>query len=353
MKMFKNKILEEVKSGLLTGMLPTQSIEALDKLPPVTWNGKQMPYALWCQAISFFRDVYKEHKSEAVARLYYDDIEGWSVGVFPQTVSGASADEIKDDPGIPACNAEVSGVQIGTIHSHSSMGAFQSGKDLADEKTVDGLHITIGKLDDAIVDIHSRVMLRGMEFPAPSLLEWIQGPSWTKKVPKACLSILGDWSLSHDLPAVAVPKQWMDRVKEPSYGNFDCAGHGNIWDFRGAQKSDFAPNGSSNFGCTDSRGQAMLSTTGEQLICDALAPIVRGQYPLSIEESLLELLTEVEAAVEEEKNSSGDLETDGLTPCLACGGTGLNSKGKICHVCRGFQEITNDEPDKLLESYAN
>lgn len=349
MKMFKDRILEEVKNGLLTGMLPTQSIEALDKLPPVAWNGKRMPYPLWCQVVSFFRDVYKARKSEAVVRLYYDDVKGWSVGVFPQTVSMASADEIKDDPDIPACNAEVFGVQIGTIHSHSSMGAFQSGKDLNDEKTVDGLHITLGKFDEAVIDIHSRVMLRGMEFPAPNLLEWIQGPPWTEKVPKACVEVLGGWSLSHDLPAVAVPKLWMDRVKEPSYGNFNCAGYGSARNSGSAQGSAFAPYKSPYFGNTPYPDQAALSATEEQLICDMLASYVRLHYPKSIEEALLEILEEVEAAVEEENRKDASL----LTPCVACRGTGTSSRGGVCPVCRGFREAMNDEPKELIESYAN
>ena len=240
-------------------------------------------------------------------------------------------------------------MQIGTIHSHSSMGAFQSGKDLNDEKTVDGLHITLGKFDEAVIDIHSRVMLRGMEFPAPNLLEWIQGPPWTEKVPKACVEVLGGWSLSHDLPAVAVPKLWMDRVKEPSYGNFNCAGYGSARNSGSAQGSAFAPYKSPYFGNTPYPDQAALSATEEQLICDMLASYVRLHYPKSIEEALLEILEEVEAAVEEENRKDASL----LTPCVACRGTGTSSRGGVCPVCRGFREAMNDEPKELIESYAN
>jgi hypothetical protein len=188
-----------------------------------------------------------------------------------------------------------------------------------------------------------------MEFPAPNLLEWIQGPSWTEKVPKACLGALGDWSLSHDLPAACVPKQWMARVKEPSYGNFNCAGYGNVWNSGGAQGSALASYKSPYFGNTTYPDQAALSATEEQLICDMLASYVRLHYPKSIEEALLEILEEVEAAVEEENRKNAGI----LTPCTACEGTGKNSKGGVCRVCRGFREVMNDEPKELLESYAN
>ena len=48
---------------------------------------------------------------------------------------------------------------IGSIHSHQGASAFQSGTDSNDEITFPGLHITIGKIMQAIPDIHVRMQV--------------------------------------------------------------------------------------------------------------------------------------------------------------------------------------------------
>jgi hypothetical protein len=351
MKMYKDKLLEEVKGGLLSGMLPTQTVETLAELPPVAWNGKLMPWTMWCQVISFFREVYRVHKSEAVVRLYYAQKEGWSLGVFPQTVNGAAADEIKDDPDIKTCNKEVRGVQLGTIHSHSSMAAFQSGKDLSDEQAVDGLHITVGKFDEATLDIHSRVMLRRIEFPKPNLLAWIQGPPWVEAIPKACKGALSDWTLTHDIPTVAFSTFWMGRVKEQSFGEFNAAGFGSVWN-NPAADSYKHPLGNASMGLFH---QVELSTVEQQQVCDLLAPFVRRAYPSSIEDSLSDVLAEVEEAVAAEREMSVtalSASNPRLVSCTACGGSGETPKGDACPACRGFGNVVR-ETQEPLDRYAN
>ena len=50
---------------------------------------------------------------------------------------------------------------IGTVHSHAGMSAFHSGVDDADEKTFDGLHITLGNMNDDDISISASIVANG------------------------------------------------------------------------------------------------------------------------------------------------------------------------------------------------
>lgn len=221
LQIFKGQVLEAFSGSLFKGFLPSTKVEEVTTLPAIDWQGRKMPWLAYQQIVSFFRMVYKEHKAEAVVELLYDEDDKsspWHIGAFPQEVTGGSVKVLKEDPDYAEALAEVRGVVVGSIHSHSSMAAFQSGVDLADEKKTDGLHITLGKLDEKKLDIHVRVMARGNEYPLPDLTDWIHMPAWVTNLPKPLQKSAAEYALAHcETDEGLVPEAWMARVKKPVY----------------------------------------------------------------------------------------------------------------------------------------
>jgi len=56
-------------------------------------------------------------------------------------------------------------IRMGTIHSHADMAAFHSGIDIDDEKSFDGLHITVGNLGEEIPSLVASIVVNGTRFP--------------------------------------------------------------------------------------------------------------------------------------------------------------------------------------------
>lgn len=208
---YKGQVMQEVKDGLVQGLFPirTEKLEEVTVLPSPKFLGKRMPVLLWGQVIAFFRAVFKKHASEAVVRLFYNETtQAWSIGVAAQTATGASVTETETVAG--------DGFEIGTIHSHARMSAFQSGTDKSDEKA--GLHITVGKFDEPQIDTHARFVRAGVTYDV-DLADWIEFPDFN--VPaglKVQLSpIIAKWVLTHADEKVEFPKEWLDKISEHSY----------------------------------------------------------------------------------------------------------------------------------------
>ena len=121
------------------------------RLPP-------LPATLLAEAVAFFREVFEKHKAEAVILIYYHlRDERYELKVPKQKVAGGHCEyEIGPTP---------SGyLRVGTIHSHASAEAFHSELDDLDEIHDDGLHITVGNLDQNISLSYSLVV-DGRRFP--------------------------------------------------------------------------------------------------------------------------------------------------------------------------------------------
>jgi len=71
---------------------------------------------------------------------------------------------------------------IGSIHSHGNMSAFHSTIDHMDEAHFDGLHITIGDVDDQFISISASVMANGYRFMV-SPTEYIDGLNLVEYTP--------------------------------------------------------------------------------------------------------------------------------------------------------------------------
>jgi hypothetical protein len=81
---------------------------------------------------------------------------------------------------------------MGTVHHHCNANAFQSGTDHGNEATIVGIHLTVGKLSEPTLDIHSRLSMKfvgemaddgsvirpGTQhfYESPDLTDWFQLP---------------------------------------------------------------------------------------------------------------------------------------------------------------------------------
>jgi len=129
--------------GLIDALVPVKSISILNNVKPyVRMKIPKIPSKVFTRVVSFFKNVYRLHHSEAVVMLYLEtDSKKYYIHVPPQKVSGASV-EYERNVSFPGKTL------VGTIHSHSNFGAFHSGTDKDDEKGFDGIHITVGNLGE-------------------------------------------------------------------------------------------------------------------------------------------------------------------------------------------------------------
>jgi hypothetical protein len=155
------------------------------------WSGPPIPPEVWGQILSFFQWSYDLTHSEAQARLFINPrTRTWVGWVFPQerslgmqTVEIDGEEKNRQRSALPGA-AEL--IPLGTVHHHCSMGAFQSSGDRHDEKTQDGLHITIGSLDREAYDIHARFSLAGFFFDKLDLsVFWNIGDAVKALIPKS------------------------------------------------------------------------------------------------------------------------------------------------------------------------
>lgn len=138
-------------------MTKVDSISELPELEDERYLKLRMPkiqFGMLLEAWEFFRKVNEEHSSEAIVILCHDDNVGFYLSVPKQKVSGASLDYDME---------EMKNV-IGTIHSHNTMSAFHSGTDHSDEQKFDGVHITLGNVDESFPSISCSIMKNGQRF---------------------------------------------------------------------------------------------------------------------------------------------------------------------------------------------
>lgn len=144
------------------------------------YAGPPIPPAVWNQVLSFFKWTYDTTKSESQVRLYVNhELRQWAAWAFPQEArTGMSAREVQGpefDKQRALFKCEEGWFYFGTVHHHCSAGAFQSGTDFNNEESQDGLHITVGKMDSPVYDIHCRFYLNKNHFTPDMSLFWDVG----------------------------------------------------------------------------------------------------------------------------------------------------------------------------------
>jgi PRTRC genetic system protein A len=155
----KDGILLKKKVGLMESISKVDKISILGDLKPhAKLHIEKIPGPVFAKIYSFFKEVYKEFYSECVALLYYNPkTKKYKTFIPNQEVSGASLDYVKD-------RTFKDHVLMCSIHSHASMSAFHSGTDSDDEKSFDGLHITLGKMNQDVIDISASIVANGTRF---------------------------------------------------------------------------------------------------------------------------------------------------------------------------------------------
>lgn len=154
----KNGIYLKKTLDLIESLTPVDKISFLEDVQTFAkMKIPKLPTKLFANILGFFRDVYKLYSSESIALLYYNKSDkSYKVFIPEQEVSGASL-SYKTDQTIK------DHLLVGSIHSHASMSAFHSGTDVHDEEKFDGLHITIGKVNDnEFFDVCGSIAVNGM-----------------------------------------------------------------------------------------------------------------------------------------------------------------------------------------------
>jgi len=166
------------------------------------WRGPKMTKAEWDKILSFFLWTQKEYKSESQVRLFVHPKLGWKAWAFPQQGNtGMTSKEIETEDTKKQRQEHIPEgyIAFGTVHHHCSSSAFQSGTDEADEKNQSGLHITVGKLEDKKLDIHTRMYISGHKFE-PDMSEFWQ---LDESVIAESKQVSSKWGIEIDLDRVA------------------------------------------------------------------------------------------------------------------------------------------------------
>lgn len=186
------------------------------------YTGPKFSSEMWHQILSFFRWTHKEMDSESQVRLYVNQaLKRWGAWAFPQEArTGMSARELptqetpeKAKERFAYWNSEPSDdwLYFGTVHHHCSASAFQSSTDEQNEWNQDGLHITVGKMDQERHDLHARLYLDGNCFEPDMSRFWEIDADLEKRVPASMLSEVAAFEMCEKV-VVNFPDAWRTNV---------------------------------------------------------------------------------------------------------------------------------------------
>jgi hypothetical protein len=155
----KEGIFLKKKMGVMESIAPVKNISILESVASMArMHIPPIPGPTFAKTVSFFREVYKEYYGESIVLIFFNE-ETEKYKMFPPSQK-VTAGSLEYNRGIT-----IEGwTMIGTIHSHGSMSAFHSGVDDDDEKTFDGLHITVGNVKDEEVSISASIVSNGHRF---------------------------------------------------------------------------------------------------------------------------------------------------------------------------------------------
>lgn len=196
------------------------------------WTGPKIPREEWNKVLAFFRWTYNEHKSESQVKMFVNHVtKEWKAWAFPQRAkTGMTAVEIpatlNDSEEIKEQRRQFKESEgwtyFGTVHHHCSSSAFQSGTDEHNERDQDGLHITVGKIDEDQFDIHHRTYIGGFKMLMVKLTDFwdvepeiASLPQNIQKMLKSNVELLAMGQMGTPPPAgCEFPQQWRDNVIE-------------------------------------------------------------------------------------------------------------------------------------------
>lgn len=213
-------------AGLMSCVLTHKVSQTTAKF---TWKGPRLNDA-WPEILAFFKWTYDTTKSESQVRLFLNErTRTWRAWAFPQKANmGMSAKELtQGDEGYERAQeqrAQFSDTEgwhyWGTVHHHCSASAFQSGTDQDNERSQDGLHITVGNLDKERFDIHSRLYIGGFKLTSLKLSDfWDIGDALTSipvylkpLLPENAADEIARMQMGLLLPDTVFPEIWKTNV---------------------------------------------------------------------------------------------------------------------------------------------
>lgn len=146
-----------------------------------TWKGAKIQWSVWLRILNFMRWSFETHKSESMVVLYYHKTrKEWQAIAFPQEGRGLHVEHLKTDVALTKAEKLRAALgpgwlEFGSVHNHCSIGSFQSGTDAGDEGNKDGIHITVGKLDQTQIDSHARLLIKGCNLET-NIIDWVARP---------------------------------------------------------------------------------------------------------------------------------------------------------------------------------
>jgi hypothetical protein len=221
-KYHQTKISDE---KAVTGLVNSQiEYEVKGARGLLEYTGPKLNPELWHQILSFFRWTYKEHQSECQVRLYVNVKLGrWAAWAFPQAArTGMTARELpvqetteKAKERFAAWQSEPTDdwLYFGTVHHHCSASAFQSSTDEQNEWNQDGLHITVGRMDQERHDLHARFYLGGNAYDPDLSCFWQLDAELAEQVPASIHHQLALHQMGAKV-TVDFPDQWRHHLVE-------------------------------------------------------------------------------------------------------------------------------------------
>ena len=211
------KLYQQKDFGLYSGWQLMDEFLVVDTNKMRTlWRGGKISWTLWEQVVSFLRWSQKTYKCEALLTFFYNrKTKEWKAWPFPQHPVGMTVNYITDHP-LYQQDRKMFGddwMALGSIHHHCTANAFQSGTDKTDEEDRDGIHITLGKMEDAILDTHTRQVFDGV-MSDTTLLNWIEMPDWCKAIPLNLRLEVFSKAIPMVGPEPAFDPEWKLRVIE-------------------------------------------------------------------------------------------------------------------------------------------
>lgn len=184
------------------------------------YKGPKIPHDEWHKMMSFFRWTYQTGHSEAQVRGYIDPVDKkiffWA---FPQEAkTGMTTTEIEGDEWKAQRAALPHAGELEyfmTVHHHCAASAFQSGGDTANEERPgggahetgqEGLHITVGKMDEAMHDIDARFYFNSTKMSPALSVFWDIGDV-ARMVPADLHEKIARYQMCQKIE-VPFPEQW-------------------------------------------------------------------------------------------------------------------------------------------------
>jgi hypothetical protein len=239
----KGKLLIPFKAGLADGWM--EGPQVLER-SPIARPKIKLPLVQWRTILAFLVDTFDELGIEAQASFWYHhEKKEWKILVPEQwgTSSVTHSIDCTINDGLFNFLAAAGFEQVGSIHTHCTMSAFQSSVDKDDEEgQSDGFHITIGKMKDSIMDVHCRCVStilgntledKAVRVQTPFFLaEFIDGlPDFDEMAYPVPFRIRNEWTnyilLQREEFPEEYPDVWVQRVgikdpypKQPAPGKY-------------------------------------------------------------------------------------------------------------------------------------